>query len=186
MNESNLVKGFVAGALAGVAGSWVMNRLVSLYPTPSARRGHGAQSLQPGPPDHGLGALQNQDGRLAEHCDEDAAERVAVLARRVITGARSSGPEKQRLGKLVHYAFGAGSAGLYGALVEVFPGMSLGYGTAFGAAVWVGADEGTVPALGLSIGPSQQTLSVHLAALGSHLAYGLTSEFVRRRVRSLL
>ena len=186
MNNSNLLKGLVAGAVAGAAGSWVMNGLISLYPAPTSARGHGAQSIQPGQPEHGLGALQSRNGRPGEHHDEDAAERMAEMARHALTGAHSTGLEKQRLGKLVHYAFGASSAAVYGALVEICPWMSVGYGAGFGAAVWLGADEGTVPAMGLSKGPSELPLSVHMTALGTHLAYGMTSEFVRRRVRSLL
>jgi len=186
MKVSNLFKGFVAGALAGAAGSWVMNCLVSLHPAPTSARGHGAQSLQPGQPDHGLGELQRQDGRPWEHSDEDATERLAEMARREATGVRSTGLEKQTLGKLVHYAFGASSAAVYGALLEVYPWMSFGYGMGFGTAVWLGADEGTVPAIGLSTGPSQQPPSVHLTSFGTHLAYGLTSEFARRQVRRLL
>lgn len=186
MKEAHLVKGFIAGALAGAAGSWVMNCLVSLYPAPTSGRGHGAQSLQPGQPDHGLGERQLHDGRPWEHSDEDATERLAEMARREATGVRSTGLEKQVLGKLVHYAFGASSAAVYGALVEAYPWLSCAYGMGFGTAVWLGADEGTVPAIGLSTAPNQQPLSVHLTSFGSHLAYGLTSEFVRRRVRSLL
>jgi putative membrane protein len=52
--------------------------------------------------------------------------------------------------------------------------------------VWLGADEIGVPAAGLSGPPTQYPLSVHLNALAGHIAYGMTTELVRRRVRAVL
>jgi len=56
----------------------------------------------------------------------------------------------------------------------------------FGAAVWAIADEGIVPAAGLSKSPTEYPLSIHAYALASHLVYGLTTELVRRTVRKAL
>ena len=47
---------------------------------------------------------------------------------------------------------------------------------------WLVVDEGAVPILGLSKGPTQYPLSTHVYALASHFVYGLTTELVRRVV----
>jgi uncharacterized membrane protein YagU involved in acid resistance len=77
-------------------------------------------------------------------------------------------------------------AALYGAAAEFAPGVTTGEGALFGAAVWVTADEGVVPLLGLSKSPTEYPLSIHAYALASHLVYGLTTEVVRRAVRGAL
>jgi uncharacterized membrane protein YagU involved in acid resistance len=56
----------------------------------------------------------------------------------------------------------------------------------FGAAVWLIADEGIVPAAGLSKSPAEYPLSIHAYAFTSHLVFGLTAELVRRAMRSVL
>ena len=76
--------------------------------------------------------------------------------------------------------------GLYGALAEIAPIAIIGFGLAFGAIFWVAADEAAVPALGLSKSPTESPLSTHASALASHLVYGLTTDLVRRALRSAL
>ena len=55
----------------------------------------------------------------------------------------------------------------------------------FGATVWLAADDITLPAVGLAEWPTEYPLSTHAYALASHLVYGLTTEAVRRAVRSI-
>jgi uncharacterized membrane protein YagU involved in acid resistance len=87
---------------------------------------------------------------------------------------------------LVHYAFGAAMGGLYGALVEVSCRVRQIGGTGFGTAVWIGADELAVPALGLSRPNTDYPAEAHAQAFASHLVYGATLEAVRRGVRAAL
>lgn len=183
MTVTDLAKGALAGALAGVVASAVMNRLVALYPAESAGRGHGAQSLQPGQPEHGLGLAQIRRDGAFRHYQEDATERLAECLTWELTGLHLTARQKQTLGGLVHYLFGAGSAAAYGLLAEVVPAARFGLGVPFGTAVWLGADEGTVPMIGLSTPSWQIPISVHLTSLGSHWVYGLTTEILRRRLR---
>ena len=86
----------------------------------------------------------------------------------------------------MHYAFGASTGAVYGAMAELAPGVTAGSGLMFGAAVWVVADEAIVPALGLSKPPTEYPLSVHAYALSAHLVYGLTAEITRRAVRRFI
>jgi uncharacterized membrane protein YagU involved in acid resistance len=53
-------------------------------------------------------------------------------------------------------------------------------------AVWLAADEITVPLLGLSGPPWESPPSVHARALGAHLVYGCATEGARRLLRRLL
>jgi len=94
--------------------------------------------------------------------------------------------EKEATGTVIHYAFGVMTGGLYGAAAELLPGITAGAGVPFGAFVWLSADEGVVPGLGLSKSPTEYPLSIHAYALASHLVYGLTTELVRRAVRQAL
>jgi len=81
---------------------------------------------------------------------------------------------------------GVTSGAIYGAMAEVVPLATVCEGTGFGAAVWVVADEGIVPALGLSRDSSEYPASIHVYSLASHLVYGVTTELVRRAVRKAL
>lgn len=91
--------------------------------------------------------------------------------------------EKETAGTVAHYAMGVTSGAIYGAVAEALPAATACEGTAFGAAVWLFADEGVVPALGLSRNPSEFPASIHTYSIASHLVYGLTTELVRRAVR---
>ena len=86
----------------------------------------------------------------------------------------------------MHYGFGALMGAVYGGLSEEFSPTSSAWGTAFGSALFIGADEIAVPALGLAPGPSETPLNMHLFAWASHLVYGAALESVRRPVRSAL
>jgi uncharacterized membrane protein YagU involved in acid resistance len=87
---------------------------------------------------------------------------------------------------VVHYAFSAVAGALYGGMAEVTDVTTLGFGTAFGAALFVGADEIAVPALGLSNMPNEYALSKHIYGLVSHLVYGAASEAIRQPLRKAL
>ena len=86
----------------------------------------------------------------------------------------------------MHYAFGTVVGGVYGVVAEFAPVVTTGAGVPFGTAVWLGADEIAVPALGLSKPPTQYPLSKHLYAIASHFVYGLTTDVVRRSLRKVL
>jgi uncharacterized membrane protein YagU involved in acid resistance len=94
--------------------------------------------------------------------------------------------EKDAAGTAFHYAMGATSGALYGAVAEFARGATMGAGLPFGAAVWVVADEALVPAAGLSKSPSEYPLSIHAYSFASHLVFGLTAEAVRRATRKAL
>jgi hypothetical protein len=69
---------------------------------------------------------------------------------------------------------------------ELAPKVTTGSGLPFGGVFWLVVDEGAVPLLGLSKGPTAYPLSTHAYALSSHFVYGLTAEVVRRAVRKAM
>jgi hypothetical protein len=147
-------------------------------------RSHGAQSLQQGSPAHGIGAELQAQGK-----DEARDTAPARLANAIAVGLfdqELSRREKETAGTVLHYAMGVTSGALYGALADVWPAATVGTGLPFGVAVWAIADEGIVPAAGLSKAPAEYPLSIHLYAFTSHLVFGLTAEVVRRAVRRAL
>lgn len=182
----NIYKGIVAGAAGGLAGSVAMNQFQALWGklTENEERPHGAQAQQQGSPDHGIGRELAERG--VDEPDDNAAVRTGNAVSEFVFDHHLTKPEKEKAGAIVHYAFGAGSGAMYGAMAEVVPAATVAQGTAFGAAVWVIADEAIVPAVGLSRKPTDYPLSTHGYAFAAHLVYGFTTELVRRAVRRAL
>ena len=160
-------KGAVAGAVAGLAASWVMTRFqVAL----SGRGLSGSENPQSNKP---------VEGR------DDAAMKAANEASKVALDRELTREEKTEVGgPLAHYALGVTAGAFYGAMRETAhaPG-----GAAFGAELWVVADQLGLPLVGLSPWPLKaypaSTNAQHLAA---HLVYGLTTAIVYRTVRRAL
>jgi uncharacterized membrane protein YagU involved in acid resistance len=124
--------------------------------------------------------------RGADDPQDDAAMRLANAISVGVFDTELTQDEKHVAGTALHYAYGVSMAGVYGAAAEFAPVVTAGAGTAYGASIWVGADEGVLPALGLSKSAAEYPLSIHAYALASHLVYGLTTEVVRRAVRRAL
>jgi hypothetical protein len=121
-----------------------------------------------------------------EEQTDDATVKAASAISEGLFDHRLTKSEKKIAGPAVHYAFGTAVGGLYGAVAELAPEATTGAGLPFGAAFWLVADEGAVPLLGLSKGPTEYPLGTHAYALASHFVYGLTAEAVRRALRGAL
>jgi putative membrane protein len=184
---ASVVKGLAAGVAGGLVASAVMNQfqafLTKLMEN-GEEKSHGAQSQQPGAPHHGL-ALELQK-RGADDPEDNAAVRTGNAVSELVFDHRLTKAGKEKAGEIAHYAMGAASGAIYGVAAEMIPIVTVGQGIPFGAAVWLLADEGVVPAAGLSKAPTEYPLSTHAYALASHLVYGLTTELVRRTVRRVL
>jgi uncharacterized membrane protein YagU involved in acid resistance len=163
------------GLTAGLLGALTMNLFARVV-----RRRNGGREAEGAAP--GI----NRDGRGAQppqaiaRADDDAAVRVGRTAYRTVTGVEPSLAIKPWLGSAAHYAFG-GSLGIYYVLAaDRAPLLRAGYGTLFGSLVWAIADEGVMPALGLSRGPRQLSSAVHAYAVAAHWVYGATLEAIRQ------
>jgi len=163
-----VLKGLAAGLVGGLVASWTMNRFQELwFSLADKRQPEEALPLNP----------EEQD---------DTTVRTASAISEGLFDHRLTKAEKKIAGPAVHYSLGTGVGGLYGAVAEVVPGVTAGAGLPFGAAFWLVVDEGAVPILGLSKGPTAYPLSTHVYALTSHFVYGLTTELVRRSLRDAL
>ncbi|HMF56126.1 MAG TPA: DUF1440 domain-containing protein [Pyrinomonadaceae bacterium] len=182
----DVLKGLMAGIVGGLVASWTMNQFQALLGKlmEDEERPHGAQSLQQGSPEHGIGRELKERG--SDSPDDNAAVRTANAVSELVFDHKMTKSEKEMGGAIAHYAMGATSGAIYGAVAEVLPESTIGLGLPFGAAVWAMADEGIVPALGLSRSATEYPLEVHAYSLASHFVYGLTTEIVRRGVRSVL
>lgn len=182
----NIYKGLAAGVAGGLVGSLAMNQFQELWGKlmENEERPHGAQSLQQGSPEHGIGRELAERG--VDEPDDNAAVRTGNAVSEFVLDHHLTKSEKEKAGAIAHYAMGVTSGAIYGAVAEVMPAATVAEGLPFGAAVWLIADEGVVPAAGLSRNPTDYPLSIHAYAFASHLVYGLTTELVRRAVRRAL
>jgi putative membrane protein len=150
-----VLKAALAGAAAGLVASFVMDQFQALV---ASKKDQSQSSGE-------------------EPATEKAAEAVSEAF-----GHELTKQEKKKAGPLAHYAMGAASGALYGALTEVAPIAAAGGGSLFGTALWLVADEIAVPKLGLSKPPSAYPASQHGQALASHLVYAWTSNAVKKLV----
>jgi putative membrane protein len=184
--DSNIAKGLAAGVAGGLVASVVMNQFQTLWSklTNGEERSKTAQSLQQESPNYGISLELRKRG--SDEPDDNAAVRAGNAVAELVFHYKLNKEEKEFVGAVAHYAMGATSGAIYGAVAEVVPKVTVAEGLPFGTAVWLVADEAVVPALGLSKPASEYPLSIHVYAFASHLVYGLTTEIVRRTVRRAL
>jgi putative membrane protein len=153
--KEKVYKGLIAGAIGGLAASWIMPRFQFLLA-------------------HALGHTDPHEGQ-----GEDATVKTAQRISSALLGHELSAEEKKTAGPLVHYAYGTAIGALYGGLAQKHQTTTLGFGSAYGAAAWFG-DEIAVPALGLGKKPTEIPVSQHFQLLAAHLVYSITLEGVPR------
>lgn len=192
-------KGAAAGFIGGLAGSLAMEayqlalRAVARYREdddvpagPNAFRTSAFRlSERSVPPSDWEEELKDQtvSGKPFEG---SAPARLASRITQRFSGRRLHGTKRRIASEALHYGYGASVGAAYGALAEVYPDITLGEGSAFGAGIMVAGDEVAVPALGLSDPPHHYPPSVHINTLITHIVYGVTCELVRRSVRRML
>ncbi len=95
--------------------------------------------------------------------------------------------DRRELGAVaVHYGTGASMGAGYAVLREFLPSAALGSGVVFGALLWLCAQEIAMPLLHLSGSPRQYSFAAQAQSLGEHLAYGISTELVRRALQEAL
>lgn len=163
-----LWKGALAGAVAGLVASTVMTRFQGLWSS-------AQQKLK-------SNSSQQQTPRHSEPSSNPTVK-VADNIIRKVAGKEVPRQHKETAGTIVHYGFGTAMGAVYGLLTEVSPSATAGYGLAYGAALFIGADELAVPALDLSRPATEVPLNRHLYGLASHLVYAAALEGTRRLAR---
>ncbi len=115
MAERHLVRGILAGVVGGLVASWVMNEFSS---TLGQKLSEAVES-----PAEQQQLKQQSDG-------EDATMKAADKVVETVTGGRHLSHEQREVGgPIVHYAMGAISGGIYGALAEYTDIAKAGFGT---------------------------------------------------------
>jgi hypothetical protein len=138
--------------------------------------GRETSSATPGPDRAGRGM---QPPTACENSAEDAAVRAGTATYQVATGKVVVDRDARRaLGTAAHYAFGAAAGVMYGVLAPSAPGLTSGRGIVYGSLVWALADQGLVPALGLSRSPKDLDGKLLLYTWAGHLVYGMTLDGV--------
>jgi len=148
--------GFLAGAIGGLAGSFVMSQLHYL--------------LKP------VESPAKQDG-------EDSTVKAASAVSQRVFHHHLTAREKKLAGPAVHYAFGCLVGAAYGVAAELDPRSRFACGMPFGAAVWLGAHAIGVPAAGLSKPITKSSPRQEAIEFAAHLVYGAAVEGIRRLIR---
>ena len=158
-------KSIAAGSVGGLAGSFAMNQFQALWST-------AAKALSD----------QEKNDQESSGENEPATVQAAKALSKNLFDHGLTESEKKWAGPAVHYALGASLGAVYGVLFESAPMSGAGFGTVYGATVWLTADEIAVPALGLSQSPSETPISSHASALAAHLVFGLVTHLTRRMI----
>lgn len=172
--EPDLARGAFAGLIGGLVGTWAMSEYQRLW----TRVVNGEQPQSAG---------GRHDARDWQEKNEDrnANELAAQAVARHTIGRPLNEDELEVGAPLMHYAFGTMMGLFYGMAAERARWSTSGSGMGFGSAVWAGADEIAMPMLGWSR-PQDHPAESHLQSLTAHFVYGVTTELVRRGVRSML
>jgi hypothetical protein len=163
-SSADIVLDALAGAAAGVAAVWVMDRIDWF----NFRRG-----------------LDNSRTRQqTKQARPDGMDPAQVLAAGTADQAGLALTRRQldTAGLIVHYGLGMVPAALYGALRGRVAYLDAGRGSLFGLGLFLIKDEGMNAALGLSGRPQDYPWTAHARGLVAHLAYGLVTDALCRAV----
>ncbi|MCA1577099.1 MAG: DUF1440 domain-containing protein [Acidobacteria bacterium] len=168
--EPNVLKGLAAGVIGGLLATFLMTEVQSLW----SKVGEEVSS-------NGDDASGKEDRQQEE---TPATVKAAQAISKNVFDHQLQKSEEPVAGQIVHYAMGATSGAIYGVTAELAQIVTKGAGVPFGTAVWAIADETLVPVLGLSKSPARYPVSTHVYGLASHFVYGVTTDLVRRGLRS--
>ena len=186
---AHVFRGMAAGLMAGCAAAWVMNNFSEIKPIHEMPRQKGRGEGDERDSSANGREASRQTGTTARHEDsteEDATVKTAVAVSRNLFDHELTDEQKKIAGPAVHYAYGSMVGAMYGGMAELLPVTSAGFGLAFGMALWLLGDEIAVPALGLGKGPTEVPVDKHADALAGHLAYGMTTDVLRRVIKHVI
>jgi Protein of unknown function (DUF1440) len=147
----DLVKGAIAGAVA----TFVMGKVTRYmyeHEDPDARH-------------------EEDEARQGRSAYEAAAEKVATAA-----GTSLERRRREELGSAIHWALGIGAGAAYAVFRRRVQVLGSAAGTAFGTAFWAFLDEGLVPTLGLTPGPTAFPWQAHARGFVGHLTFGTVAD----------
>jgi len=172
--DAEIWKGVAAGMAAGLVGTLAMTGFMGLW----NKTGELVKE------DFEERPRRQRKEQLRE--EEPSTEKVAVDISQNFFQKRLEKNTKKAAGNAVHYGFGAAVGALYGALTEVYPTLRVGHGTFYGSAVWLGADEVALRALGYAASAQERPANEHIYGAAAHAVYGAVTETVRDVLRKWL
>lgn len=184
MARNNAWKGCAAGIAGGLAATVVMTGFQSIWNAAMPKQNGNSES-QRGSESN----IQNRETRQAQSENDNPTTKVAhkILG---VAGHELSPEGQKKGGMVVHYTFGTLMGAVYGTALEFAPRNyrrnAIGSGLLMGTALFAGADELALPALGLTGSPTESPASAHLYGLVSHLVYGATAGMVTRTLRKVM
>ena len=107
-----------------------------------------------------------------------SANRIAVDRLSGAAGVSLSKSQTAAAEGALHFGIGAGAGATYGAIRPHIPVNPIVKGLGFGTTLWLVADEGINPALGLAAGPASYPWQTHARGLAAHLTFGLATEAI--------
>ncbi len=96
-----------------------------------------------------------------------------------ITGTPISAENEALAEQLVNFPFGASIAAAYGYGKKDKDEMNIADGIIFGATTWISTHETSLPLVGLESKPTDIPIKMQANELFAHIAFGITTEFVR-------
>lgn len=177
-------RGFALGAMGGIAGLLAMRvywasikRVTGFDPR---KTGHDMEGDTP----HQLDDIS----LIGQHHKKDESSTAAIgrIAYETIMGRTPDQQTRSALSYGVHWLISLSIAGLYGALRHEESTPDLLGGALLGTGLWALGDEGLMPLLGLTDGPTAYSLDLHAHGLGAHLAYGLATSSTTQLLDDLL
>ncbi len=168
--KPNPWKGFLLGAVASITGTLAMGYY---WKAVTAVRGKDPRTESN---DSNLHALDDIS-LVGTHYKkgESSTATIGRLLYQLFSGKEPASEEtRTTLSNLVHYSYGMMMGGVYGATREAAQVADIPAGLSFGSGLWL-TSEVALPALGLSAGPTTQSLASHAYGLGAHFVYGLAT-----------
>ena len=175
MQARSVLKGLMAGAIGGAVGTLVLNT----FQTASLQGTEAVENQLPG-----RNTYTEQQEDLLDSFNKAHAKTAEVAAS--VAGKHLSPAQSRQAVPAVEYAFGIVCGAAYGAVAEYIPPVTSGFGMTYGAALFTGASEVVLPALGWVAQPSERTPVQHLGGLSGNVVYGAVTEGVRRLLRKAL
>jgi uncharacterized membrane protein YagU involved in acid resistance len=111
---------------------------------------------------------------VVHFCDPDSfglSSRTDAKAARAISASGLEEKRAERIGAAIHYVFGIATGAAYAAVSDRYPRFRAGRGAAFGAGLWLFADELAVTVARLE-NPRAANARSHASALAAHVLYG--------------
>jgi hypothetical protein len=162
----DVAKGAAAGAFGGLLGAAAMLVFGAAFGRAFDRGSRGGGRPRKFMPT----ADQELDGTAV----------LALAAGRAV-GRDLTGEALVKTARVMHFLFATGLGAAYGALAEVTPEATCGYGTGFAATEELSGNEFLMPRLGFL--RQHYPLHERVHSLASHLLWGAVTEGVRRQLR---